>query len=252
MSDQQLPPPGPPVGPRYDATPYPTSPGGEPATGWAQPSTFPGQPVAAPNGLGTATIVLSGVVLAVQAMISIAAWPAGRAFAEAGREGRDALTVTTSYDVISFAFLPALVAAYIVTCLWLGKARSNAERLSPGTPHQRGRVWVWLGWWVPIVSLWFPFQVVRDVELAGNRGKPSTAPLGSWWTCWLIWAIGNRVASRLVPVAGVPDPSAAAALGLVETILTIAMAIGFIQWMRLIRSINRAQEELAGQTGLPR
>jgi hypothetical protein len=49
--------------------------------------------------------------------------------------------------------LPALLAAYIATCLWLNRARNLLEERGSGYPHTRGQIWVWLGWWVPIVSL---------------------------------------------------------------------------------------------------
>jgi hypothetical protein len=258
MSDEQLPPPGPPLEPRFDKTPYPvtgpTQPRPtQPVPVWQQPAMQTKQATPA-GGLGTATIVVAGLMLAVQAGSSLTAWSAGRTYADAGRAQRDVLDVgLTAYDLISMASLPVYLAAYIVTCLWLGKVRNNAETLAPDIPQQRSKVWVWLGWWVPFVSLWFPYQVVRDVDLAGNRGRLSTTPLGAWWVSWLVWAVFSRIASRMLPNTGVPSPDAASALGFLETVAGIAMAIGFVQWFRIVRSINRRQEELLDtQTGLPR
>ncbi len=58
------------------------------------------------------------------------------------------------------------LAAAVVTCLWLWQSRVLAEAVSPGRGHARSRVWVWLGWIVPVVAFWFPYQVVRDVRAA--------------------------------------------------------------------------------------
>jgi hypothetical protein len=38
----------------------------------------------------------------------------------------------------------------------------------------------------PVVSLWFPFQIVRDVQAATNPHGRRTALIGWWWAAFLL------------------------------------------------------------------
>lgn len=91
--------------------------------------------------------------------------------------------------------LLALV-AIVVFIMWLYNARINAERLTYAAEHRHSRVWVWLGWLVPIVNLWFPKQIIDDVWRASDpqqQGVPLQQRVPSrlttrWWTAYvLMW-----------------------------------------------------------------
>ena len=60
------------------------------------------------------------------------------------------------------------------------------ERRGPGARgrHTRRAGWAWGGWVTPIVALWFPFQVVRDVRRALSPMETS-ALIGFWWALFL-------------------------------------------------------------------
>jgi hypothetical protein len=50
-----------------------------------------------------------------------------------------------------------------------------------------------LGWIVPVVSLWFPFQITGDIRRAGlpdRRRRKTTRLPALWWTCWLHSGVG--------------------------------------------------------------
>jgi Domain of unknown function (DUF4328) len=75
---------------------------------------------------------------------------------------------------------------------WLAlasRARENAVLIAPDRVR-RSAVWAWLGWLVPIVSLWFPKQIVDDSwritsssAAAGQRGRYRGT--GMWWGLWI-------------------------------------------------------------------
>jgi len=78
--------------------------------------------------------------------------------------------------------------AGILAIVWLWRVRGNAEEAS-AVQHRRARVWVWLGWLVPVVHLWFPYQVVADVYRASDPDAPPqspsiTRPAPSWLLVW--------------------------------------------------------------------
>ena len=64
-------------------------------------------------------------------------------------------------------------------------------------------VWAWLGWWVPVVSLWFPKLIVDDswritssVAAAGPRRRYRDTTL--WWVPSSILAANNTRGQLLV------------------------------------------------------
>jgi Domain of unknown function (DUF4328) len=79
----------------------------------------------------------------------------------------------------------------ILFVVWFYRARINAER--HGYPQRRARAWAFWGWIVPIVNLWFPFQIMGDIWRAGlpaeQRGETAWLP-ALWWTCWLLSGLG--------------------------------------------------------------
>jgi hypothetical protein len=79
----------------------------------------------------------------------------------------------------------------ILFVVWFYRARINAERHD--YRQRRARGWAFWGWIVPIVNLWFPFQIMGDIWRAGlpaeQRGETAWLP-ALWWTCWLLSGLG--------------------------------------------------------------
>ena len=178
----------------------------------------------------------------IQVLIAATSWSAAEAYREAAREGRPAWDVLTALDGVSLLAIPVLIATYVVACLWLQACRRNAVQLRPQDPHARSTVWVWLGWWVPIVNFWFPYQVVRDVRYAscGPRNGPG---LGLWWTAWIVWAVFDRITSQMVPTDEI-DPSVVDAMPTLATITAVASVVGAVRWIQIVRGITAGQRAL--------
>ena len=95
-----------------------------------------------------------------------------------------------------------------VFLVWFYRARKNAD--GRGQQQRWGAGWAIGGWFVPIVSLWFPYQIMADIWRANlpaeRRNQPAVLP-GFWWGCWLaggglwggFWGIpGGAGAARIV------------------------------------------------------
>jgi hypothetical protein len=134
------------------------------------------------RGLGNVLIVLLAVVIAtIAARLGIrllglpsAGWRGGYAVRQLDKAA----------DITIFA-------TGIVFVVWFRGARINAEHR--GWRQRRARGWTFWGWIVPVVSLWFPFQLMGDIWRAGlpdwRRGKTAWLP-ALWWTCWLLSGVG--------------------------------------------------------------
>jgi hypothetical protein len=193
-----------------------------------------------------ASIAIAATFAAVQVIEAGLAWPAQQDYLDAADNGKKAYDVWTPYDFAAIPQLPLLIATYVVTCLWLYKVRTNAEALFPAGRHARNQGWVWGGWVVPVVSLWFPFQIVRDVA-RDPREVIGSAVIGWWWAMWLIALFTNQIGAALVSGVDI-DKGAVSALGTAETINGLFVVVAFVLWVLTIRRISRLQDQLMGIT----
>lgn len=141
------------------------------------------------------TVVLAVVVAAIAARVAIQSLSLGSAH---WRRSFVDLRLDKAVDITIFGFSVLFV-------VWFRRARINAER--HGYPQRRARGWAFWGWIIPVVSLWFPFQIMGDIWRAGlpatDRRKTAWLP-ALWWTCWLLSGLsfGTRAMSAnsdLVP-----------------------------------------------------
>ncbi len=117
------------------------------------------------------------------------------------------------YDLIQFRLDKAaditILCLSILFVVWFRRARINADYHD--YPQRRARGWAFWGWIVPIVSLWFPFQIMGDIWRAGlpvSRWRRTAWLPALWWTCWLISGLsfgGQTMSSNLY---GVPHIAA--------------------------------------------
>jgi hypothetical protein len=199
------------------------------------------------RGLGTATAVLAAAVAFTEVLQAVLSWSAADTYADAVRAGVPNAEVSTAYDAVSGLRGLVLVAAFVVTCRWLWAARYNAEALSP-RPHARSRGWVWGGWLVPVVLLWFPYQVVRDIRLATARGAaPPGPPTGLWWGLWLLALALGQAASTVIPPVGEPSLGRLTGLGSLETADAFAVVGAATVWIPILLALTRDQDEARGR-----
>ena len=68
--------------------------------------------------------------------------------------------------------------------MWLRRAAEFARRA--GLPAARDPMWAVLGFFVPIVNFWFPYQVARDLFPPGHPGRRL---VGRWWASWIVLGV---------------------------------------------------------------
>jgi Domain of unknown function (DUF4328) len=224
-------------GAQFPGQPYPYYPYYQP------PPTF--KPFRPAGTLAVATAALAIVVTVLELVEMAVAWYSGGQLQDAAADGVAASETFTAYDIVGLPVLLLLVGAWIVTALWLTQARKNAEALNPRTTHARSEVWAWLGWWVPVVSLWFPFQFVRDVRqatVAEQHGRSSI--VGWWWAMFLLYAWTSQIGGRIVSTTE-PDASLAGALGPVETLNAAFAVAALVFYLQIVRQITEDQDAVA-------
>ena len=224
-------------------------PGWRPGASPAPAGSFAQQvagPVRHAQPLGVLTTLTAGGALAYTALMLPRPWLAMDAedrWVEAAAEGRSAYDVMTPYELVDLVGFAVLLGTFVVTCAWLWRARTNVEALSPSAPQARRRGWVWAGWFVPVVALWFPFQVVRDALRIRSHHPSWLSRVGWWWGAFLVVLLLMSVEAAFVPWDAI-DPADVSPLSFFAILSTIGFVVLCVLWLRVVRSVARDQDDL--------
>lgn len=142
-------------------------------------------------------------------------------------------------------FLP-LIPVFIV---WFYRARKNAD--GRGWHQRRSPGWAIGGWFVPVVALWFPYQIMADVWQAGlpaeQRGRPAWQPI-TWWACWLLgWLTGVHYANTSAGTYHGVSVSILLGSTVASKVFDVAAAIAAILVIRAVSSHGVGREAQPGQ-----
>lgn len=212
------------------------------------PPPPPLRPVRGPAILAVVALVADSLVGVVAAVIDL--WYAD----VVDRIIADATSVTDAeidtadlvYALSGIVETVAYLAAIVAFLVWLFRVRANAEILAPHG-HRRSRAWLILGWIVPIVSLWFPKQIVDDIWDASARSwSARKGLLHAWWAAWLVGAWVSNVAARLLFNAEEADALATAARFDVVSIALMLVAAVFA--ILVVLRISGEQEKRRTET----
>ncbi|OIJ25362.1 DUF4328 domain-containing protein [Nocardioides luteus] len=203
---------------------------------------------ATPRTLATAAIWLAVALTVAEVATAVVSYPSGQA-------SNDVATSSVIDDstmlwliggmILSLGTTIVMIPVYVIGCLWLQRSYELALALRPTYRMGRSVVWVWLGWWVPIVSLWFPLQVVDDVRTATARDEPRPS-LAMWWLAWLVALVAGQISARVFASEEVLSHDALVIVAMLDALVAVAMVFGCIKWISIIRGITRDQDAARG------
>lgn len=137
--------------------------------------------------------------------------------------------VTVSELIATGAFV-----AQVFVMIWLYRAARFAR--NAGLPARRDPVWAALGFFIPIVNFWFPYQVAVDSFPSTHADRRLA---GRWWTWYLI----SSLSILAVLVAAAVSTTA----GVVVALLGAgAYAVSATYARRMIAAIGAAHGQLLG------
>jgi hypothetical protein len=105
-----------------------------------------------------------------------------------GAASRGLLAVVVLIDVILGVFW----------CMWIHRAYKNLDLF--GTEWlQHSPAWAVGSYFVPILNLWVPFRVMKELWCFSGQDPslPAPALIANWWVLWIISNILNRVVFKL-------------------------------------------------------
>jgi len=140
-----------------------------------------------------------------------------------------------------------IIICIVVFLMWLYRARSNLPALgaadvrwSPG--------WSIVCWFIPIMSLFRPYQVVRETwqasdpaSLPGWRSDPPPDIFGWWWGLFLVYSYASNATGEMsTPTGGTPSFDRATFIDVAVLIIGIGSALCA---MRIVRDITTRQTQ---------
>ena len=87
----------------------------------------------------------------------------------------------------------------VIFLIWINRANKNARALG-AKDMQFSPGWC-VGWWfIPIASLWKPYQAVREIwktsKSLDNWQAQENSTIALWWSLWIITGILNQIIVR--------------------------------------------------------
>ncbi|MFE6256289.1 DUF4328 domain-containing protein [Agromyces sp. NPDC057865] len=172
--------------------------------GWTQPDQQPSPQFAATTasrgiaGLATATQVLL-IVCAVMSVATIGIETFGIGAVTGYLNGDDsAIDMINAYDqtafVVSILSVVSFVSAGVLWATWQYRV---AKQVTGQTRRSAG--WHAGSWFVPIISLWFPYQNVSDLWRAARRTPPSWQI--AWWLLMVVSNVVTQISGRIYTAA---------------------------------------------------
>jgi hypothetical protein len=163
-------------------------------------SSLPSTPLALPGVAAAPARPLHGLAVTLTILLSL---DAALSLAELANPSilprRHTLTRTPISAEIALGMLALVVAQIVLFLAWFYRARINAGQSTWPQRHAPG--WAVGSWFVPVIFLWYPYQIMADIWRAGRppdrRQGPASAVLpGLWWAFWLLaWFTGFRHAT---------------------------------------------------------
>ena len=187
---------------------------------------------------GRQVIASSSSLLAAVWIVALASIPSAQSYRDQLASGTAADQIVTAYDAMTVIIPITMISSWVITSLWLKKLHIAATATNP-TAMRLKRPWVFWSWIVPVVSLWFPKNIIEDL-LKAEGSDESKSLIGkdtlTWWLTWVGFALVNNIgivsafdaADSYVPIR--PELELAGAC-----LLTGA----YLVWIRIVKALDR-------------
>jgi hypothetical protein len=144
---------------------------------------------------GRQVIASSSSLLAAVWIVALTSIPSAQSYRDQLASGTAADQIITTYDAMTVLIPITMISSWVITSLWLKRLHMAATATNP-TAMRLKRPWVFWSWIVPVVSLWFPKNLIEDL-LKANGSDEAKCLVGkdtlTWWLTWVGFALVNNV-----------------------------------------------------------
>lgn len=188
--------------------------------------------------LSRRTITSSSILLGTVWLVAFASVPGAQSYRDQLDSGFEAATILTTYDALASLVPIAMIAAWIFATQWLNHLYQVATQTNPAAMRLK-RPWIFWGWIVPVVSLWFPKLLIEDL-LKFRNSQQSNELVGretlTWWLTWVGFALVNNVG--IVSAFGAPDGYIPIRPEL-EIAGACILTASYFVWVRIVKALSQ-------------
>ena len=218
--------------------PQPVVPSAPPAPAYAQPADLG-------TGLAIAAAALSGLLGIVWVGYALTTIPLAGEIADGISADDASLATLGPYSLAGLLSYVLILPVWVLTAVWLIKAREAAARVAPYSPQRHGNAWVVLGWVVPIANLFVPVRVVGDVTRAvvDRRTLAYSSLLEWWWGSFLVTLVLYRVHTTAFNRLAPGEP--AGPIVVISLLLAAVTLLSLVLWLLVVRRVVTGLAERA-------
>lgn len=144
---------------------------------------------------------------------------------------------------LGFSLLFTVVVAIMLPVL-TRRYRGNAEALYPGSQLRMSGAMAGWSWFIPVGSLWLPYQAIASAWRASAKNGAGVGPIRLWWLARL----GATVAML---VAGKSHSAAVVLIWLVLRVLSLGAFVRVARQLCRWQNHDNEQRTLAGAVPAP-
>ncbi|MFF4040957.1 DUF4328 domain-containing protein [Streptomyces sp. NPDC001816] len=152
------------------------------------------RPIKVSGQLTAGALLLAGLAWVVRAVwevrLAMAGEPASGPPDQGNGVHRALNGLEDSYHLVTSLGGGAAFLCALLFLSWMWRVRDNARALTGQAPKYAG-IWVYLGWIVPVVNLWFPRGIVADAFRTTAPGRKLPVSVNVWWGLWLVGMLGG-------------------------------------------------------------
>jgi hypothetical protein len=144
---------------------------------------------------GRQVIAASSSLLAAVWIVALTSMPSAQSYRDQLASGTPADQIITTFDAMAVLIPITMITSWIITSRWLNRLHISATEINESAIRLK-RPWVFWSWIVPVVSLWFPKNLIEDL-LKANGSEEAKSLVGkdtlTWWLTWVGFALVNNV-----------------------------------------------------------
>ena len=188
--------------------------------------------------LSRRTITSSSILLGTVWLTAFASVSGAQSYRDQLDAGVEAAKILTTYDSLASLVPIAMIAAWIFTTRWLFELYKVAKDTDPVAMRLK-RPWIFWGWIVPVVSLWFPKLIIEDL-LKFRNSEQSNELVGretlTWWLTWVGFALVNNVG--IVSAFSAPEGYIPIRPEL-EIAGACILTASYFVWVRIVKALSQ-------------
>jgi len=144
---------------------------------------------------GRQVIAASSSLLAAVWIVALTSMSSAQNYRDQLASGTPTEQIVTTYDAMAVLIPITMITSWIITSRWLKRLHIAATAANESAIRLK-RPWVFWSWIVPVVSLWFPKNLIEDL-LKANGSDEAKSLVGkdtlTWWLTWVGFALVNNV-----------------------------------------------------------